>query len=247
LHGALTMIACIQVATLLGILAVRCHDRTAYTEALQPVLAACSARLDSFAVSNAPAFSGALESLVGVARGLQAGNEATEWTASDFFKQQAADRSCIGQGASAALHILLAVSACAGSCSEGHAAAVGELLTSARLRGSFVATSRHALSAKFAAVCAADKQCRCQQAALASLLYQSLAEPLLTCNGNHGMLVNRPYHLDGGTAACPAGITASVALLATFSDRNQRCGTQAVGFPLSVCYNEAGRQCQGNG
>jgi hypothetical protein len=167
---------------------------------------------------------------------LQSGQDVTELTASSFFTENAADLVSSKQGAAAMVHILLSVGACAGTCSEEHAATISDLLTSARECALFVAPSSAALTAKFATVCAADKQCRSQQAALISLLSASLSTEHVSCSIGDGMHPDKVYPLQFQVGALAEDTCASVALLtASCDDRSSNVvNLQAFAATVSV-------------
>jgi hypothetical protein len=163
-----------QVPVLVGVIAERTHDRQAYALALQPLLAACDARLHGFATRKADAFNRALDVLRESAKGLRsttsAPGSAADASAAPFLRSRAAQASAKGCGAAATLYVLMAVSACAGACSAGDAAALRDALSAARKCSIFAAAAQQHLSAAFAAACASSCRCVCEQAVLAALL-----------------------------------------------------------------------------
>jgi hypothetical protein len=169
-----------QVAGLVASIAVSVHDRAAYSTALQPVLAACDAKLDGFARLREEAFKHAVETLAAMAKPgvlgcvrnrAGAGHNRECQPVLPDLRRPAAKRC---HGAAATLHVLLAVSACAGSCDAELAVALSEILSSARTNSVLAGACRQCLGANLAEVCAGTSQCQCKQTVSASLLTASL-------------------------------------------------------------------------
>ena len=160
------------MASLVTIIFRTTHDRAEYAQALQPVLAACEARLAHFAASDAPAFAVAVQNLVDLA-GSFAQSDGGSCEARAHL-QQLADRDA-APAAARLLYVLAAVCACSHACDSTSAERLRTSLEAGMLQAGLDPMSRDALCSALARACSdGGKQCACQHAVLTGALVSAM-------------------------------------------------------------------------
>jgi hypothetical protein len=181
-----TSTSCVQAASLMAAIACEACE---CARSLQPILADCNKELLRCARAfDLVKFSSAVDTLQLAAAALRRcssandpGASASDPDASTFFQQQAI--ACALAGRTGVLHTLLAVTACAGACTESTAVHTCCILTIARKHAQLHEDPQlqQLFTARFVQACSADKQCHCQKRVLTSLL--DLSPPATECRG----------------------------------------------------------------